>query len=209
LSDQAFRKLPLFLTNNQALLGKAGTRRSGPPGLSGLTLSVVDIDQLRLQQRDGVTCGPSVAIVAAALLDSGYAGQLHRASWFAEEQGRLHRQLNKSWPRAMGTTPAGMVAALSRHSTLPYRWRLPRGRRDGLFDIREALLLGFPVAMLVGRFIPRHWVLLTEVQDNEFTCYEPSSGSVLQLSAELIRQGRLAGVGFPQPFCYVLPARRW
>ena len=105
---------------------------------------------LRLRQRDGVTCGPSVAIVGAALLDPGYGQTLHDEGWFADEQGRLHRWLNRLWPRALGTTPAGIRRALSRHSAVAYRWRISRCRRDRLLDVREAVLLGYPVAFSIA-----------------------------------------------------------
>ena len=167
-----------------------------------------ELARLRLQQRDGVTCGPSVAIVGAALLDSHYRGRLGDPTWFAAEQGRLHRRLNRFWPRMLGTTPVGVASALTEHSPAQYRWRRARGRRDGLCDVYEALLTGFPVAMLVGRFVPRHWVLLVDRDDGGFDCYEPSSGTLRRVDADAVRRGRLDGVGFPRAFCFVLPARR-
>lgn len=168
------------------------------------------IEHLRLRQRDGVTCGPSVAIVGAALLDPDYAAGLAEPDWFSAEQERVHRRLNRLWPRALGTTPAGMVAALSEPGAVRYRWRLARGRRDALMDVREALLLGYPVAMLIGRFVPRHWVLLVSLAgDDGFACYEPSSGAVRRVGVASIRTARLTGVGFPRPVAFVLPSRRW
>ena len=58
-----------------------------------VSLSDRRIEGLRLRQRDGVTCGPSVAIVGAALLDSGYAETLSDPAWFADEQGRLNQRV--------------------------------------------------------------------------------------------------------------------
>ena len=71
----------------------------------------------------------------------------------------------------------------------------------------------WPVAMLVGALIPRHWVLLTGFDaagpdGGEFRCYEPSSGRVLAVAAAAIRLARLSNVGFPRPFAFVLPAAR-
>ncbi len=166
------------------------------------------IEGLRLRQRDGVTCGPSVAIIGAALLDPDYAGDLTDANWFADEQGRLHRGLNRLWPRALGTTPWGIRRALSRHSAVPYRWRAARLRHDRLLDVREAVLLGYPVAMLVGSWLPRHWVLVIDVAGTSgFRCYEPSSGEIRTVEAADIRAGRLVGVGFPRPWAFVLPSQ--
>ncbi|CAN5424865.1 hypothetical protein BH09ACT7_BH09ACT7_41430 [soil metagenome] len=165
------------------------------------------LPSIPLRQRDGVSCGPSVAIVGGALLDVRYAVGLTDADWFAAEQGRVHRAFRRIWPRFLGVTPVAMARAMSVHSRVRYRWRLP-SRNDRLLDVREAVLLGWPVAMLVGRFIPRHWVLLVGVAGTRgFRCYEPSSGEVRPVSADAIRTARLTGVGFPRPFAFVLPSR--
>lgn len=169
-----------------------------------------DVGRLPLRQRDGVTCGPSVAIVGAALLDPVYAEQLGVEGWFADEQGRLHRRLSRLWPRALGTTPLGVARALSAHSARRYRWRWACGKNDRLRDIREELLLGNPVAMLVGGFIPRHWVLLVGQDDGlDLRCYEPSSGQLRSVAISDIRAARLTTVGYRRPFCFVLPRARW
>jgi hypothetical protein len=86
-----------------------------------------------------------------------------------------------------------------------YRWRLFRGRHDTLSDVERAVEVGRPVAMLVGRFIPRHWVLIVEVAGRQWQCYEPSSGQVRMVSVDAVRRSRLAGLGYPRPFAFVLP----
>lgn len=160
-----------------------------------------------LRQRDGVTCGPSVAVTAGALLDAGYRAPLHGEDaqrWFDAEQGRVHRSVNVVWPRALGTTPAGMARALSAHGTR-YRWR---PARRALADAIAAIGGGWPVPMLIGSTIPRHWVLLTEpAGPRAVRCYEPSSGSLVTVGIDDIAGGRLTGLGFPRPFAFVLPAR--
>lgn len=158
-----------------------------------------------LRQRDGVTCGPSVAVMAGAMLDRQYGSALRDAGaqqWFAAEQGRVHRAVNMVWPRALGTTPAGMARALSAHGTR-YRWR-PAGR--ALADVVDAVGSGWPVAMLIGSAIPRHWVLLTESRGDGLRCYEPSSGRLVGVRVGDIRAARLSALGFPRPFAFVLPA---
>jgi len=161
---------------------------------------------LNLRQRDGVTCGPTVAVVAAALLDPGRGERLSDPAWFADEQARVHREVNRVWPRRFGTTPAGMARALSaRSSSVGYRWRLFRGRRDGLSDVQRAVRAGHPVAMLIGRFIPRHWVLIVDVAGPSWQCYEPSSGQVRAVSVDAVRRSRLTTLGYPRPFAFVLP----
>lgn len=158
-----------------------------------------------LRQRDGVTCGPSVAVMAGALLDAQYGANLSSGGaerWFHSEQGRVHRMVNTVWPRALGTTPAGMARAISVHGTR-YRWR-PAGRELG--DVFAAVRAGRPVAMLIGATIPRHWVLLTELRGPQFRCYEPSSGRLVEVTPEDIGTATLSGLGFPRPFAFVLPA---
>lgn len=172
---------------------------------------------VRLPQRDGVTCGPCTAIVGGALLDPSYAAPLSSGEnsaaareWFAAEQTAVHRSVNRVWPKRFGTTPGGVAAALSRHSShlgVRYRWRLFRGRRDSLADVRADVHAGWPVAMLVGRCVPRHWVLLVGVGERAFDCYEPSSGEVRSVSFTAVRARRLTGVGYPCPFAFVTPDR--
>lgn len=173
---------------------------------------------LRLRQRDGVTCGPAVAVVAGALLDPDYRAALlepgaHAVAaggrvWFADEQSRVHRTANRWWPRRLGTTPMGMARVLSACGApcgVRYRWRLFRGRRDRLADVLRAVGGGLPVAMLIGRFIPRHWVLLMAADDGDLQCYEPSSGEVMPVGVGAVRRSLVAGPGYPRPFAFVLP----
>ncbi|OMC38099.1 hypothetical protein A5740_03190 [Mycobacterium sp. GA-1841] len=167
---------------------------------------------LRLRQRDGVTCGPTVAVVAGAMLDPVYRAELLTPDgdiWFAAEQGRIHGLVNRIWPRRLGTTPAGMARALTEHSAkrgVAYRWRHFRGARDTLSDVRRAVAEEWPVAMLIGeRGIPRHWVLIVGECREVLQCYEPSSGKVLPVELEAVRGARLTGLGFPRPFAFVLP----
>ena len=172
----------------------------------------ISLGAMWLRQRDGVTCGPSVAVMARAMLDAEYGAHAfsaraeHAQQWFSAEQGRVHRAVNVVWPRALGTTPAGVARAINVHSAVPYRWR-PARRRDRLADVCAAVGKGLPVAMLIGSVIPRHWVLLTEVNGSTLRCYEPSSGRLVDVQTDDIRSGRLTGLGFPRSFAFVLPAR--
>jgi hypothetical protein len=168
----------------------------------------VKLAALNLRQRDGVTCGPTVAVVAGALLDPGRQGELADPAWFAGEQARVHAEVSRIWPRRLGTTPTGMARALTARSSssgVRYRWRLFRGRRDRLSDVRRAVEGDWPVAMLIGRFIPRHWVLIVEVDWLQWQCYEPSSGDVRSVEVAAVRRSRLSGLGYPRPFAFVLP----
>jgi hypothetical protein len=174
----------------------------------GRTLRLVKLAALHLRQRDGVTCGPTVAVVAGALLDPGRGTELSDPAWFAAEQARVHAEVNRVWPRRLGTTPTGMARALTWHSVasgVRYRWRLFRGRGDRLSDVSGAVEAGWPVAMLIGRFIPRHWVLIVEADGMSWQCYEPSSGQVRSVAVDAVRRSRLGGLGYPRPFAFVLP----
>ena len=154
------------------------------------------LSALNLRQRDGVTCGPTVAVVAGALLDPDRGAGLSDPAWFADEQARVHREVNRVWPRRLGTTPSGMARALTARSPdVGYRWRLFRGGRDKLSDVQRAVQAGRPVAMLLGRFIPRHWVLIVEVAGPLWQCYEPSSGEVRTVSVDAVRRSRLGTLG--------------
>ena len=64
---------------------------------------------------------------------------------------------------------------------------------------------GWPVAMLLGRSIPRHWVLVVGAAGDVLSCYEPSSGEVRPAGLADIREARLTGLGYPRPFGFVLP----
>ncbi len=167
------------------------------------------LSALNLRQRDGVTCGPTVAVVAGALLEQrARQADLSDAAWFADEQARVHAEVNRVWPRRLGTTPMGMARALTAHSSssgVRYRWRLFRGRRDRLSDVRHAVEGDWPVAMLIGRFIPRHWVLIVDADWLQWQCYEPSSGEVRSVDVAAVRRSRLSGLGYPRPFAFVLP----
>jgi hypothetical protein len=187
----------------------------------------MELSALRLRQRDGLTCGPAVAAVAGALMDpshrtallnpSGCAVTTSGRNWFAAEQGRIHAEVNRIWPRRLGTTPAGMARALTAQAAalgVRYRWRLCRGRRDDLADVLAALDRKDPVALLIGNWLPRHWVLLVDRdRDGErggerLRCYEPSSGAVVSVPVAAIRGARLTGVGFPRSYAVVVPTRR-
>jgi hypothetical protein len=188
----------------------------------------MELSALRLRQRDGLTCGPAVALVAGALMDprrraalldpSGHAVTASGRDWFAGEQGRIHAEVNRIWPRRLGTTPAGMARALTAQAAahgVRYRWRPCRGRCDGPADALAALDDTFPVAMLIGNWLPRHWVLIVDRhrdadrrRDGLLHCYEPSSGAVVPVPVAAIRGACRTGLGFPRAYAVVVPTHR-
>ena len=164
----------------------------------------------RLRQRDGISCGPTVAVVAAALLDDGYRSQLQAGpGWFGTEQDMVHRLVNRVWPRRLGMTPPGVAAAIADRCAVPCRWRIARGllpdRADAIADVLDAVRSGAPVPMLIGHVIPRHWVLLVAVAGNRLRCFDPASGELREVTVSAVRQAQLEGLGFGRPFAFVLP----
>src|SRR3954464_3491193 len=89
------------------------------------------LSDLRLRQRDSTTCGPSVAVVAGALVDPDYRTALTESPrrWFDDEQLRVHADVNRVWPRMLGTTPMGGARALSTPTGPRRGGRPPRARR--------------------------------------------------------------------------------
>ena len=162
------------------------------------------------RQRDGVSCGPSVAVMAGALIDADYGAPLRSAdpqSWFDTEQARVNRAINVVWPHALGASPAGVARAMTQHSAargVRYRWR-PARCGDRLADVCDAVDAGWPVALLIGSVIPRHWVLLIEIDGAVLRCYEPSSGELRDVPIDNVRHARLSALGFPRAFAFVVP----
>jgi len=147
--------------------------------------------------------------MAGALLDPAYA-TCADAVWFGAEQGRVHAAANRTWPRALGTTPWGVASAINAHSArhhVRYGWRLVRPR-DGLADVTRAARARWPVAMVIGNAIPRHWVLIVGCDGAAYDCYEPSSGAVVTVSRAAVRDGHLSALGFPRALAFVLPRHR-
>jgi hypothetical protein len=164
-----------------------------------------------LTQRDGTSCGAAVAVVAGALVDTGdvheLTGPTGRAK-FDREQARVHASVNRLWPRALGMTPAGLARAISAHSVSKgrrYRFRARWGPGDRIAEAVAEVTAGWPVAMLVGNVIPRHWVLIVACSGDTLTCYEPSAGAIREVSVDAVRRARIRGLGFARPFAFVLP----
>jgi hypothetical protein len=192
---------------------------------------------VRLDQVDGTTCGSAVLIALAAWADpaevtrldgvqtaaAGAAGAVTTASQtgiapgfgarYDARQRLVHRQSNRFWPHALGTTPWGMTAWLRRYAPAagPYRVRLVDDTSYAdvsalLTEAGGALAAGHPVPLLVGNLIPRHYVMALRVlPDGEWAVYEPSSGHVRALDVARVRARRL-GLGFDRLHAALLPA---
>jgi hypothetical protein len=192
---------------------------------------------VRLDQVDGTTCGSAVLIALAAWADpaetrrldgeqtasasgAGGAAGAHAGvavgfgARYDARQRQVHRQSTRFWPRALGTTPWGMVRWLRRYApgAGPYRVRLvddvSADVDDALSQGAAALAAGRPVPLLVGSLVPRHYVLaLGMLGDGRWRVYEPTSGQVRALDLKLVRERRLAPVlGFDRLHALLLPA---
>ena len=121
------------------------------------------------RQPDTRTCGPSVVVVARALATDGAA---HLGD-FAAQVVATHRALNRWWPRALGTTPWAVAAALGG------RVRWIRGR--GYADVLAALPRPTPV-YLGSRLLPRHVVLAVGERDGVPLVYDPARGALVPVT---------------------------
>ncbi len=159
----------------------------------------VEVAGVRLRQMSGVACGPTVVVVARALADPGYAARLLTgeglAGRFAAELRRVHRAMNAVWPRALGTTPWGLTAAL-RAAGAGYRWRPAAGRARALDRAAASARRGHPAAVLLGGVVPRHWVLLVAARDDAWAWYEPTTGVLLHAPPGTVDRR----LGFPRVF---------
>ncbi|GAA3283239.1 hypothetical protein Dvina_48255 [Dactylosporangium vinaceum] len=157
-----------------------------------------------VRQTDGFTCGPTVALVASAALDPEYGATVTDP---AAEQHRLHRAANFIWPRKLGTTPPGVAAVISRHTAplgVRYGWRVFRG---DLAPAIAAVECDWPVGLLIGNSIPRHWILIIGHDSGRLQCFNPARGSETTIAVEDVAGRKLDPLGFPRAFALVLPRR--
>ncbi|RZT87728.1 hypothetical protein EV383_4654 [Pseudonocardia sediminis] len=176
-------------------------------------------DGVLLRQVDGTTCGPTVLTVLAAAtepgwFDTGPDGTGERfGDRFGAAQKLVHRQANRWWPRFVGTTPFGLLQWLHRHAPAAGRYRLSwvddtsSADLTGAFDaVTTAVRAGRPVPVMVGTWLPRHWVLAIGEAGPGWRVYEPSSGEVRVLDPELLRERRAGPVlGWPRLHAALLP----
>ncbi|MGH3611968.1 MAG: hypothetical protein ACRDRK_05030 [Pseudonocardia sp.] len=170
----------------------------------------------RLDQVDGTTCGSAVLVALAAWADPNELARLDGSGFGARydaRQKQVHGETNRLWPQAMGTTPWAMAQWMRRNVAAAglYRVRLVD---DVSFDdvahvvaaVDAALVSGRPVPLLVGQFVPRHYVLALGGHEGGWRVYEPSSGSVRVLDPARTGARTLAPVlGFDRLHAALLP----
>ncbi|MBW0103368.1 hypothetical protein [Pseudonocardia sp. KRD291] len=172
-------------------------------------------DGALLHQVGGTTCGPTVLTVLAASTEPGWldTGADGFADRFGAAQRRVHRQANRLWPRFLGTTPFGLLRWLRRYAPAAGRYRVAwvddtsAADLTGACDaVTAAVRAGRPVPLMVGTWLPRHWVLAVDEAKRGWRVYEPSSGEVRVLDPDLLH-GRRAGpvLGWPRLHAALLP----
>lgn len=182
----------------------------------------------RLDQVDGTTCGSAVLLAIASWADPGVATRLDGdpavreiaagqvvgfGARYDARQQQVHRETNRFWPRALGTTPWGMVGWLRRNVPSAGRYRVRLVDDVSVTDVAAAveavdgaLVAGRPVPLLVGTLAPRHYVLALARHGDGWRVYEPSTGSVRVLDLSLVAARRLRPVlGFDRLHAVLLP----
>ena len=180
-----------------------------------------------LDQVDGTTCGSAVLVALAAWADPAALDRLEAAPADASAaagtgfgarydawQKQVHRQTNRFWPQALGTSPWGAARWLRDHAPAAGRYRVrlvdDTSEADVAAVIRAvggALALGRPVPLVVGSFVPRHYVLALRADGDGWRVYEPTSGQVRLLDPAAVRERRLAPVlGFDRLHAVLLPS---
>ncbi|MFC5996804.1 hypothetical protein ACFQE5_21585 [Pseudonocardia hispaniensis] len=201
-----------LLTVGDTAGGRIGAVAPRGRPLLGNALGEQRCDGIRLDQVDGTTCGSAVLVALAAWADPAEADRLARIG-FDARQRQVHRESNRLWPRALGTTPWGMVRWLHEHAPHAGRYRVRFVDDTSAADVAAlsaavaaALAAGRPVPLLVGSLVPRHYVLALAGTDRGWRVYEPSSGSVRALDVERIRRRGLGPVvGFDRLHLALLP----
>lgn len=185
-----------------------------------------------LDQVDGTTCGSAVLVALSAWADPSELRRLegpdqHRSAAavggsapvvrtafgarYDARQKQVHRESTRFWPQALGTTPWGMVRWLRRHvpGAGPYAVRLvddtsPADVAEVVTAVQAAVRLGRPVPLMVGSLVPRHYVMVTGLDDGRWKVYEPTSGEIRAVDPALVGR-RALPLGFPRLHTALLP----
>ncbi len=153
--------------------------------------------------------------MARRLAHPRYAGLVTDQATFTREAATLHRRLTSladtaggwqvPWPRALGTPPWAVARELSLLTGVAYAVRAVRiGRRA--WPALETANPTRPAAVFVGdRWLPRHVVLVTDVEDGRARTYEPASGRTVAGPRDRWEAGDLALAGWDRPWLVVRP----
>ncbi|PKH43473.1 hypothetical protein SAMN05192575_10898 [Nocardioides alpinus] len=170
---------------------------------------------MSLRQPDRRSCGAASLVMARRLVRPRYAGLVTDQTVFAHEVSTLHRRLTSlsdtaggwqvPWLRAIGTPPWAVARELRLLTGVSYAVRPVRLRRR-VWRHLAAAVPDRPVAVFVGdRWLPRHVVLVTGLDDAGATTYEPASGLTPTVSRERWERGDLGLAGWDRPWLVVSP----
>jgi hypothetical protein len=182
-----------------------------------------------VRQYDGTSCGSTAIVVAHAITDPIFAlrlttgggrdadddsGERFLARLKTEER-RVHGATNLVWPQLLGTPPWGVRDQMNQPAVGAggrYQWTVVQDWVPGGADavLRQALLAvarGYPVPVLVGDLIPRHYVLLVGLTRAGALFYEPTSGAIVRVPEADLRHRDLHALGLARLIGAVLP--RW
>jgi hypothetical protein len=180
-----------------------------------------------VRQYDDTSCGSTSIVVAHAMADPIYSfllttgghpdtadetGERFLARLKAEEH-RMHRATNLLWPAVIGTPPWGLRDQMNEQAMGiggQYRWMVTEEWVTGPVDavVRQALAAvddGYPVPVLIGDAIPRHYVLLVHYDTAGALFYEPTSGAIKRVAAAALARRNLGVLGFPHLKGVILP----
>ncbi|WP_250008295.1 hypothetical protein [Actinoplanes sp. M2I2] len=181
----------------------------------------------RIGQYNDTTCGSTVVLAARMSVDPLYAlyvttggrpGTVEESDErflrrLREEEQRIHDETDVLWPQVAGTPPWGLSERLNRDPAAlggRYRWRpaLPvAGVNRAL--LRQALTeanRGFPVPMLIGDLVPRHYVLLLRHDDAGAWFYEPTAGEIVIVPGPDLERRDFDRLGYPRLAGVILPS---
>lgn len=181
----------------------------------------------RMRQFDGTTCGSAAIVAARAAVDPLYAWRLTTGGrpnspeetdesfarrLRAEQQG-VHDDTDTLWPQSLGTPPWGVSDLLDRDPAglgARYHWVpvvpfVPALAGAVLRRALAAAAQGYPVPVLIGDLIPRHYVLLLGQNGKDASFYEPSAGAVIVVSTHDLLRPDVRELGFPRVHGAILP----
>ena len=177
------------------------------------------LDSQAIAQQDETTCGSMSIIVARATNDPIYAFSLSAdprgrslTDMLTIEEQRVHDETNTIWPQALGTTPWGVTDVLNSNRGdigATYDWHLVDDTDAGsvgnaLTNAVAAVDSGYPVPVLIGDGIPRHYVLLIGHDDGMLTFYNPS-GAIEKISEADFLHGDVSALGYRHVQAVITP----